>query len=123
MAHESNHKTQPADVRVVMVGEDGAVQSYKGLSLADAGQKIKGEETILPRMFLSWEAERLIRSFNSDAVYSQPVRIQRPSLPPPCNGDGQERNARIAAVNRQLIENDPINTLNTLNLSKTARKL
>ena len=114
MAHESNHKTQPADVRVVMVGEDGAVQSYKGLSLADAGQKIKGEETILPRMFLSWEAERLIRSFNSDAVYSQPVRIQRPSLPPPCNGDGQERNARIAAVNRQLIENDPINTLNDM---------
>merc|ERR1719369_1211442 len=67
------------------------------MSLTDAGKKMQGEETsILPRMFLSREAERLIRSFNSEAVYSQPVRIQRPARPPPFHGDGHELNARTA---------------------------
>merc|ERR1719369_2423245 len=67
------------------------------MSLTDAGKKMQGEETsILPRMFLSREAERLIRSFNSEAVYSQPVRIQRPARLPPFHGDGHELNARTA---------------------------
>jgi hypothetical protein len=39
---------------------------------------MQGEKTILPRMFLSSEAARLIRSFNCDAVYSQTVRIAEP---------------------------------------------
>merc|ERR1719233_5641 len=55
-------------------------------------------------MFLSREAERLIRSFNSEAVYSQPVRIQRPSVPPPLDRDRQELNARTAENNRKCEE-------------------
>ena len=53
--------------------------------MAKAGERMQGEETIFPRMFLSMEAERLIRSFNCDAVYSQPVRIAQP-VPPPVGG-------------------------------------
>ena len=72
--------TRPS-VRIVTVEDDGSVFSISGLSLAEAGQKMQGEETIFPRMFLSREAERLIRSpFNCDAVYSQPVP------PPPVGG-------------------------------------
>jgi hypothetical protein len=40
---------------------------------------MQGEKTIFPRMFLSSEAATLIRSFNCDAVYSQPVRIAQPA--------------------------------------------
>ena len=68
------------------VEDDGSVFSSSGLSLAEAGQRMQGEETIFPRMFLSREAERLIRSFNCDAVYSQPVRIAQPVPPPPVGG-------------------------------------
>merc|ERR1719233_1694910 len=60
-------------------------------------------------MFLSREAERLIRSFNSEAVYSQPVRIQRPSVPPPFHIDRQELNARTAENNRKC-EEDSLHT-------------
>ena len=78
--------TRPA-VRIVTMREDGSVASTSGLSLEEAGQRMKSEETIFPRMFLSMEAERLIRSFNCDAVYSQPVRIARPVHPPPAPSD------------------------------------
>merc|ERR1719233_1173293 len=61
-------------------------------------------------MFLSREAERLIRSFNSEAVYSQPVRIQRPSVPPPFYRDRQELNARTAENNRKC-EEDYLHTV------------
>ena len=49
--------------------EFGRLISSSGLSLAEVGQRMQGEETTFPRMFLSREVERLIRSFNCDAVY------------------------------------------------------
>merc|ERR1719233_1186200 len=61
-------------------------------------------------MFLSREAERLIRSFNSEAVYSQLVRIQRPSVPPPFHRDRQELNSRTAENNRKC-EEDSLHTV------------
>ena len=56
------------------------LSSTSGLSLEEVGQRMKAEQTICTRMFLSMKAERLIRSFNCDAVYSQLVRIARSVL-------------------------------------------
>jgi hypothetical protein len=75
---------QPFVSEDMTVEDDGSVFSSSGLSWAMAGQRMQGEETIFPLMFLSREAVRLIiRSFNCDAVHSQPVMIAHPLVPPP----------------------------------------
>ena len=55
-------------VRVVTVGEDGSVMCVSGPGLAETGKRMKAKETVFPRMFLSKEADRLVRSFNSQTV-------------------------------------------------------
>ena len=103
--------TRPA-VRIVTMREDGSVASTSGLSLEEAGQRMTSEESIFPRMFLSMEAERLIRSFNCDAVYSQPVRIARPVHPPPPAGGG--RGMDIGMRDTGGGEVDPLADLNEI---------
>jgi len=83
--------------------EFGRLISSSGLSLAEVGQRMQGEETTFPHMFLSREAEKVIRSFNCDAVYSQPVRIAQPVPPPGVGvvagvGRGRETGARGGGV-------------------------
>ena len=55
--------------RLPRMGKFGRLISSSGLSLAEVGQRMQGEETTFPCTFLSREVERLIRSFNCDAVY------------------------------------------------------
>ena len=64
--------TRPA-VRIVTMREDGSVASTSGLSLEEAGQRMKSEETIFPRMILSKEADRLVRFFNCGRPASQDI--------------------------------------------------
>lgn len=68
--HEINpfQPNRPA-VRIV-TRDDGHMYSIFGHSLEEVGQRMQVEETICT-LFLSMKAERLIRSLNCDAVYSQ----------------------------------------------------